>query len=351
MTKHAQWVWEDQGCPEPIRPSTGASHRRSACYQPTLDRIIFFGKGMRAARAGPSSCSSLVRRRNQPGVAGFGTRSEHRPSTLVASMNKTSSRALVCLCLERIADRLKTLRCQIEGALGAQSVIRTTRAERGRQPVGRGFRVLFEPKREKSPILSLTKAVALFSKWKDESAQILAVCESPLQQQQGIITTGLQGKVANVSLNQNIGKKSATVVFETPAGTLSIPIGNCSFAYKEAKQPKPGQGSADSPAASELAVFFPSKDVFVFHKLAGTLLSGEPATNAGSPVRSITMPAAPKMAAAPWPILTRLNSLQDQASYPVPKLRSQLGRVRQDLGRYFSLGKKLRGRKIAGSTS
>ena len=58
-------------------------------------------------------------------------------------------------------------------------------------------------------VLSLEDAVTILSKWKDDSAHILVVCERPFQQsrrgilEQGIDwTIGLQGKVSKVSVNR-----------------------------------------------------------------------------------------------------------------------------------------------------
>ena len=78
-------------------------------------------------------------------------------------------------------------------------------------------------------VLNLEDAVTLLSKWKDDSAHILVVSESPFQQsRRGVLeqridwAIGLQGKVSKVSVNPDTkGKKAGTVVFETPGGTLS----------------------------------------------------------------------------------------------------------------------------------
>ncbi len=65
-------------------------------------------------------------------------------------------------------------------------------------------------------VLSLEDAVTIISKWKDDSAQILVVSESPFQQsRRGILEQGidwaisLQGKVSKVSVDPDRkGKKS-----------------------------------------------------------------------------------------------------------------------------------------------
>ena len=126
-------------------------------------------------------------------------------------------------------------------------------------------------------VLCLEDAVTILSKWKDDSAHILVVSESPFQQsrrgileQQGIDwAIGLQGKVSKVSVNPDTkGKKAATVMLEGPGGTLSLSIGFCSFVYEEPREAKPVvREEAESTTVSALSVFFPSNEVFVFYEL------------------------------------------------------------------------------------
>ena len=86
-------------------------------------------------------------------------------------------------------------------------------------------------------VLRLDEAVTVLSKWKDDSAHVLVVSESPFQQsgrgtlEQSIDwAIGVQGKVSKVPVNPDTkGKKAGTVVFETPGGTLSLSIGDWSF--------------------------------------------------------------------------------------------------------------------------
>ena len=130
--------------------------------------------------------------------------------------------------------------------------------------------------------MSLEEAVAIFSKWKDDSAQILAVSESPFQQsRRGILdknidwVMGLQGKVAKVSVDRNMSgkKKEGAAVLEAPGGTLSLSIGHCSFVYEEPKEAKPVvREESESTTVSALSVFFPSNEVFVFYELRGPFL-------------------------------------------------------------------------------
>ena len=71
-------------------------------------------------------------------------------------------------------------------------------------------------------VLSLADAVAIFNKWKEDSAEILVVIESPFQQsrrgilEQGIDwALGLQGHVSEASIDPTKkGKKAGTVVLQ-----------------------------------------------------------------------------------------------------------------------------------------
>jgi hypothetical protein len=72
-------------------------------------------------------------------------------------------------------------------------------------------------------VLSLADAGAIFNKWKDDSAEILVVTESPFQQsRRGVLeqsidwALGLQGRVSEVSIDLNMkGKKAGTVVLDS----------------------------------------------------------------------------------------------------------------------------------------
>jgi hypothetical protein len=130
-------------------------------------------------------------------------------------------------------------------------------------------------------VLCLEDAVTILSKWKDDSAQILVVSESPFQQsRRGIIeqsidwAIGLQGKVSKVSVNPDTKGKKA----ETPGGTLSLSIGGRSYVYEEPREAKRVvREEAESTTVSALSVFFPSNEVFVFYELR------EPSLKAGVP--------------------------------------------------------------------
>jgi hypothetical protein len=133
-----------------------------------------------------------------------------------------------------------------------------------------------EQRERKNMVLSLEDAVAVLSKWKEDSANVLVVSESPFQQsRRGILERGidwaisLQGNVSKVSVNPDTkGKKAATVVFEGPSGTLTLSIGGCAFVYEEPREAKPVvREEAESTTVSALSVFFPSSEVFVFYEL------------------------------------------------------------------------------------
>jgi hypothetical protein len=130
-------------------------------------------------------------------------------------------------------------------------------------------------------VLSLEEAVAIFSKWKDDSAQILVVSENPdPQSRRGVLergtfdwNLGLHGKVAKISIDGNIsGKKAGTVTLQGASGTLSLSIGHCAFTYQEPKEAElVVREEAEAMTVSSLAVFFPSSEVFVFYELPEAL--------------------------------------------------------------------------------
>ena len=125
-------------------------------------------------------------------------------------------------------------------------------------------------------VLSLADAVAIFNKWKEDSAEILVVIESPFQQsrrgilEQGIDwALGLQGHVSESSIDPTKkGKKAGTVVLQAPTGNLSLSIGLCTFVYEEPREAKPVvRAEAEDTTVSALSLFFPSNEVFVFYEL------------------------------------------------------------------------------------
>ena len=125
-------------------------------------------------------------------------------------------------------------------------------------------------------VLSLADAIAIFNKWKEDSAEILVVIESPFQQsRRGILEQGvdwalrLQGQVSEASIDPTKkGKKAAMVVLQAPTGNLSLSIGLCTFVYEEPREAKPVvRAEAEDTTVSALSLFFPSNEVFVFYEL------------------------------------------------------------------------------------
>jgi hypothetical protein len=125
-------------------------------------------------------------------------------------------------------------------------------------------------------VLSLADAVAIFNKWKEDSAEILVVIESPFQQsRRGVLeqsidwALGLQGQMSEASIDPiKKGKKAGTVMLQAPTGNLSLSIGLCTFVYEEPREAKPiVRAEAEDTTVSALSVFFPSNEVFVFYEL------------------------------------------------------------------------------------
>jgi hypothetical protein len=125
-------------------------------------------------------------------------------------------------------------------------------------------------------VLSLADAVAIFNKWKEDSAEILVVIESPFQQsRRGVLeqsidwALGLQGQMSEASIDPiKKGKKAGTVMLQAPTGSLSLSIGLCTFVYEEPREAKPVvRAEAEDTTVSALSVFFPSNEVFVFYEL------------------------------------------------------------------------------------
>ena len=137
--------------------------------------------------------------------------------------------------------------------------------------------------RERVMVPTLADAVTIFSKWKEDSAEILVVSESPFQQsRRGVLeqsvdwSLGMQGKITEATIDASIkGKKSARVVLATTSGNLSLNIGICAFVYQEPREAKPDvRTEAESATLSALSVFFPSNEVFVFYELREPIKEG-----------------------------------------------------------------------------
>ncbi len=130
---------------------------------------------------------------------------------------------------------------------------------------------------------SLADAVTIFSKWKEDSAEILVVSESPFQQsRRGVLeqtvdwSLGMQGKITEATIDAGIkGNKSGRVVLATTSGNLSLNIGICAFVYQEPREAKPDvRAEAEFATLSALSVFFPSNEVFVFYELREPINKG-----------------------------------------------------------------------------
>ena len=96
-------------------------------------------------------------------------------------------------------------------------------------------------------VLSLGDAVTILSKWKDDSAHILVVSESPFQQsRRGILeqridwAIGLQGKVSKVSVDPDTkGKKLKRLCLRRPAVLCRSPLASAPSCAKNPGKPSP----------------------------------------------------------------------------------------------------------------
>jgi len=120
-------------------------------------------------------------------------------------------------------------------------------------------------------VLSLADAVAIFNKWKEDSAEILVVIESPFQQsrrgilEQGIDwALGLQGQMSEASIDPiKKGKKAGTVYVTSADRNLSLSIGLCTFVYEEPREAKPVvRAEAESTTVQRSQCSSPSNEVF-----------------------------------------------------------------------------------------
>ena len=125
-------------------------------------------------------------------------------------------------------------------------------------------------------VLSLADAVAIFNKWKEDSAEILVVVESPFQQsrrgilEQGIDwALGLQGHVSEASIDATKkGKKAGAVVLQAPTGNLSLSlVFALLYTKNHGKRSQLCEQKLRIRQVSALSVFFPSNEVFVFYEL------------------------------------------------------------------------------------
>jgi hypothetical protein len=125
-------------------------------------------------------------------------------------------------------------------------------------------------------VVTLEDALTILKKWRDESAPILIVAESPFRQHfRGIHESGvdwsmgLRGKVSQVTFSPGaIGPKTGIVVFNGDSGNLSLSVGGCAFVYEEPHEAQPVvRGDAEFTTISALSIFFPSNEAFVAYEL------------------------------------------------------------------------------------
>ena len=125
-------------------------------------------------------------------------------------------------------------------------------------------------------VVTLEDAFSILKKWRDESAPVLIVAESPFRQHfRGIHEpgvdwcVGMRGKVSQVTFSPGEkGPKAGIVVFDGGSGNLSLSVGGCSFVYEEPYEAQPVvRGEAEFTTISALSIFFPSNEAFVAYEL------------------------------------------------------------------------------------
>ena len=130
-----------------------------------------------------------------------------------------------------------------------------------------------EPKKS---LLFLQDAIIILNRWKDESASVLVLGQNSFRQglrsvHEGGVdwTMSLRGTVSQVSTCQGaLSSKAGRVVFESPAGNLSLSMDACVFSYDTNCERPPFLKSDDgSRILSCLFIFFPSNEAFVVYEL------------------------------------------------------------------------------------
>jgi hypothetical protein len=125
-------------------------------------------------------------------------------------------------------------------------------------------------------VISLEEAVAMFNKWKDESADILVAAESPFRQTlRGIDGQGIRWamrqrvKVSQVSFPaENRPIRRAIIDFEGPAGNLCILLTECFIIYGDPREAAPeDREEAEATSVSALCIFLPEEEGFHFYEL------------------------------------------------------------------------------------
>src|SRR5207253_6139182 len=111
-------------------------------------------------------------------------------------------------------------------------------------------------------VISLDDAVAILSKWKDESANLLVAAESPFRQTlRGIDGQGVRWamrqhvKVSQVSFSEESRSvKRAIVDFEGPAGNLCLLLHDCFIIYGDPREDRKSTRLNSSHVAISYAV-------------------------------------------------------------------------------------------------
>ena len=125
-------------------------------------------------------------------------------------------------------------------------------------------------------VISLDEAVAILSKWKDESADILVAAESPFRQTlRGIDGQGVRWavrqrvKVSQVSFSEESRPiRRAIIDFEGPAGNLSVLLTECLIIYEDPREAGPeDREEAEATTVSALCIFLPEEEGFHFYEL------------------------------------------------------------------------------------
>lgn len=125
-------------------------------------------------------------------------------------------------------------------------------------------------------IISLEDAIAIFKKWKDDSAHILVFAESPYRHAfRDIERSGLTWEmrqhvtVSRVTTSTSAGDSTKAIVeFEGRTSNFSVSIGRCHFEYQDPREADSDiREEAKDVAVSGLFVFFPHKEGFHFYEL------------------------------------------------------------------------------------
>ena len=125
-------------------------------------------------------------------------------------------------------------------------------------------------------VISLEEAVGILNKWKDESADILVVAESPFRQTlRGIDGQGVRWamrqrvKVSQVSFStESRPIRRAVIDFEGPAGSLCMLLTECFIIYGDPREAAPqDREEAEATTVSALCIFLPEEEGFHFYEL------------------------------------------------------------------------------------